>query len=182
MQVSHYILQQCDCPNCGKTVKATLPSGVSTGYGPHFTALIGELSGIKSMSRNDVKQLWESVLGIPIATGIIEKIVDRNSNALLSVYEHIGRVARLFWCIVAKAQLGNAKQKMQPVGGTDLVFERNLPLKCRTDIPVSRRMYCFLFTKVDAQFLLDLTQTGISREHVLQKRTPFATTVFTRST
>jgi transposase len=21
MQVSHYILQQCDCPNCGKTVK-----------------------------------------------------------------------------------------------------------------------------------------------------------------
>jgi hypothetical protein len=32
MQVSHYILQQCDCPNCGKTVKATLPSDVSTGY------------------------------------------------------------------------------------------------------------------------------------------------------
>jgi transposase len=69
MQVSHYILQQCDCPNCGKTVKATLPSDVSTGYGPRFSALIGELSGIKAMSRNDVKQLCESVLGIPIATG-----------------------------------------------------------------------------------------------------------------
>jgi transposase len=71
---------------------------VSTGYGPRFTALIGELSGIKAMSRNDVKQLCESVLGIPIATGTIQKIVDRTSNALLPVYEHIGRIARRFWC------------------------------------------------------------------------------------
>ncbi len=98
MQVSHYILQQCDCPACGKTVKAPLPSEASTGYGPRFTALIGELSGTKAMSRNDVKQLCESVLGIPIATGTIQKIVDRTSNALLPVYEHIGRIARRFWC------------------------------------------------------------------------------------
>ena len=82
MQISHYILQQCDCPNCGKTVKATLPTDVSTGYGPRFTAFIGELSGIKAMSRNDVKQLCESVLGIGIATGTIQKLVDRTSNAL----------------------------------------------------------------------------------------------------
>ena len=75
-----------------------LPSDVSTGYGPRFTALIGEMSGIKAMSRNDVKQLCESVLGIPIATGTIQKIVDRTSNALLPVYEHIGRIARRFWC------------------------------------------------------------------------------------
>jgi transposase len=57
MQVGHYILQQCDCPNCGRTVKATLPCDVSTGYGPRFTAFVGELSGIKAMSRSDVKQL-----------------------------------------------------------------------------------------------------------------------------
>jgi transposase len=93
MKVSHYILQQCDCPTCGKTVKATLPCEVSTGYGPRLTALIEELSGIKAMSSNDVKQLCESVLGIPIATGTIQKIVDRTSNALLPVYEHIGRIA-----------------------------------------------------------------------------------------
>jgi len=98
MQVSHYILHQCDCPNCGRTVKAKMPSDVSTGYGPRFTALIGELSGIKAMSRNDVKQLCESVLGIPIATGTIQKIVDRTSNALLPVYDRIGRIARRFWC------------------------------------------------------------------------------------
>jgi transposase len=98
MQVNHYILQQCDCPNCGNVVKAMLPPEMSTGYGPRFTAFIGELSGIKGMSRNDVKQLCESVLDIPIATGTIQKIVDRTSNALLPVYECIGRIARGFWC------------------------------------------------------------------------------------
>jgi transposase len=98
MEVSHFILQQCDCPNCGKTVKAKLPSDKATGYGPRFTALIGELSGIKAMSRNDVKQLCESVLSIPIATGTIQKIVDRNSEALFPVYEFIGQTARSSWC------------------------------------------------------------------------------------
>lgn len=98
MEVGHYILQQCDCPNCGRTVKASIPFEVSSGYGPRFTALIGELSGIKAMSRNDVKKLCESVLGISIATGTIQKIVNRTSNALLPVYEYIGRIARRFWC------------------------------------------------------------------------------------
>ncbi|BBO71408.1 hypothetical protein DSCA_53380 [Desulfosarcina alkanivorans] len=98
MQVNHYLLQQCDCPNCGNVVKAMLPPEMSTGYGPRFTAFIGELSGIKGMSRNDVKKLCESVLDIPIATGTIQKIVDRTSNALLPVYERIGQIARRFWC------------------------------------------------------------------------------------
>jgi len=98
MEVSHFILQQCDCPNCGKTVKALLPKEKTTGYGPRFTALIGELSGIKAMSRNDVKQFCESVLQIPIFTGTIQKIIDRNTEALLPVYEQIGRIARSFWC------------------------------------------------------------------------------------
>lgn len=66
MDISHFILHQCDCPNCGKTIKAKLPADKATGYGPRFTAIIGELSGIKAMSRNDVKQLCESVLQIPI--------------------------------------------------------------------------------------------------------------------
>ena len=98
MEVSHFILQQCDCPNCGKAVKATLPPEKATGYGPRLTAFIGELSGIKAMSRGDVKQLCESVLGIGIATGTIQKLVDRTSMALLPVYERIGFIARKFWC------------------------------------------------------------------------------------
>jgi transposase len=98
MDVNHYILQQCDCPTCGRTVKAKLPSDKATGYGPRLTAFIGELSGIKAMSRNDVKQLCDSVLGVSIATGTIQKIIDRTSEALFPVYEQIGQVARSFWC------------------------------------------------------------------------------------
>jgi transposase len=98
MEVNHFILHQCDCPNCGKTVKAKLQPEVSTGYGPRFTAFVGELSGIKGMSRNDVKLLCESVLDIPIATGTIQKIIDRTSEAIFPVYEHIGQIARNFWC------------------------------------------------------------------------------------
>lgn len=98
MQIQHFILHQCDCPNCGKTVKATLPGSVATGYGPRFSALVGELSGNKGMSRKDVKQLIGSCCGISIATGTIQKIVDRASDALLPVYTAIGTVARRYWC------------------------------------------------------------------------------------
>jgi transposase len=98
MEVSHFILQQCDCPSCGKTVKAKLPVDKTTGYGPRFTAFIGELSGIKAMSRNDVKQLCDSVLDVSIATGTVQKLIDRTSEALFPVYEQIGQVARSFWC------------------------------------------------------------------------------------
>jgi hypothetical protein len=48
-------------PQLQQTVKASIPSEVSSVYGPRFTALIGELSGIKGMIRNDVKQLCQSV-------------------------------------------------------------------------------------------------------------------------
>jgi transposase len=98
MDVTHYILQQCDCPNCGKTVKAHLSTDKATGYGPRFSAFIAEMSGIKKMSRNDVKQLCESAFGISIATGTIQKIIDRTSMALCQVYDHIGEIARSHWC------------------------------------------------------------------------------------
>jgi transposase len=63
-----------------------------------LSALIAELSGIKAMSRNDVKHLCESVLGLPIATGTIQKVVDRASKAIAPVYESIGNVARSSLC------------------------------------------------------------------------------------
>ena len=85
MEVTHFILHECDCPNCGKTVKAQIPADKATGYGPRLSAFIAEMSGTKKMSRNDVKQLCESAFGISIATGTIQKIVDRASGALRTV-------------------------------------------------------------------------------------------------
>lgn len=98
MAVTHYILQKCGCPNCGRIVKAALPPEKTTGYGPCFTALIGELSGIKAMSRDDVKQICSSVLGVSLAKGTIQKLVDRNSQAILPIYSRIAQIARRFWC------------------------------------------------------------------------------------
>lgn len=98
MDVTHYILHQCECPNCGKTVKGQVPADKTTGYGPRLSAFIAEMSGIKKMSRNDVKQLCESAFGISIATGTIQKIIDRASMSLRPAYDHIGEIARSHWC------------------------------------------------------------------------------------
>ena len=98
MDVTHWILQQCQCPACGKTVKARLPEEERFGYGPRLSALIAELSGIKAMSRKDVQQLCHSVLGLSIATGTIQKIVDRASEAIRPTYDTIARVARTSYC------------------------------------------------------------------------------------
>ncbi len=98
MEITHWILHQCRCPECGKTVKGSLPDQVRCGYGPRMSAFVAELSGIKAMSRYDVKLLCESVLGIPIATGTIQKIIDRASEAIRPTYDAIGEVARSSDC------------------------------------------------------------------------------------
>jgi transposase len=98
MEVSHWVLHRCRCPQCGKTAKAALPSELRSGYGPRLSAFVAELSGVKAMSRQDVKQLCESVLGISIATGTIQKIVDRASASILPAYEKIGQRARSSQC------------------------------------------------------------------------------------
>jgi transposase len=98
MDIEHYVLHQCTCPDCGNLVKATLPDDVTYGYGPRMCAFIAELSGIKAMSRKDVKDFCESVLGIPIATGTIQKIIDRTSEAIAPAYQKIGLLARSAHC------------------------------------------------------------------------------------
>ena len=91
LDITRFVLTKCDCPQCGKSVKAVLPASVRTGYGPRLSAFIGELSGLNGMSRNDVKQLCGSVLGLPISTGAIQKIIDRVSTAIepaLKIYKN----------------------------------------------------------------------------------------------
>jgi transposase len=98
MEVSHWVLHRCRCPQCGKTVKAALPLEVRSGYGPRLCGFVAELSGVKAMSRQEVKKLCESVLGISIATGTIQKIIDRASESILPAYEKIGQMARRSQC------------------------------------------------------------------------------------
>jgi transposase len=94
MNVTHYMLHQCRCGQCGQTVKAQLPSSAQPGYGPRLSALIAELSGIEGSSRRTVQGFCQSVLGFDISTGAIQNVINRTRAALKPAYERIGQVAR----------------------------------------------------------------------------------------
>lgn len=94
MDVTHYILQQGRCRNCGQTVKAVLTDDIQSGFGPRLSALIAELSGTEGMSRQAVQRFCHSVLNVPISVGGIQKVIDRVSEAIKPIYDRIGWIAR----------------------------------------------------------------------------------------
>ncbi|WP_339138587.1 MAG: transposase [Candidatus Electrothrix sp. GW3-4] len=94
MSVIHFILYKGECTACGKTSKGYVPGEFKTGFGPRFTALVGEISGIDGNSRETVQTFCSSVLGVPISLGALQKIIDRASAAVKPHYESIRDVAR----------------------------------------------------------------------------------------
>jgi transposase len=94
MLITHFVLLRGKCKNCGQICQGTVPERFQVGYGERLTALIGELSGSQRCSRRSVKEFVESVLGIPISVGGIQRCVDRVSEAILPYYEAIGTRAR----------------------------------------------------------------------------------------
>jgi transposase len=94
MQVTHVVLHEACCPQCGRLLKAPLPEVHRYGYGPRLTALIGELSGSQRGSRSAVQEFCTSVLGIPMSRGTIQRAVDRVSEAITPHYEAIAGKAR----------------------------------------------------------------------------------------
>jgi len=93
MDVIHYVLHKCQCPKCGKTVKAQLPSDCQPGYGPRLSALIAEMSGTQGNSRETVQGFCKSVLGFSISVGGIQNVIDRVSEAIKPYYYAIGKIA-----------------------------------------------------------------------------------------
>jgi transposase len=94
LDVTHFILHRGKCQCCGKTVKATVPADLRSGYGPRLSAVICELSGSHGASRQTVQDFCQSVLGLPISTGGIQRIIDRSSAAIKPIYDAIGSHAR----------------------------------------------------------------------------------------
>ena len=94
MAVTHVVLHETRCPRCGHLLKAELPVEYRYGYGPRFTALIGELSGSQRVSRGAVQEFCASVLRVPISRGAIQRTVDRVSEAIKPYYEAIAEKAR----------------------------------------------------------------------------------------
>jgi transposase len=94
MEVTHWVLHQGWCPDCGRWSKAQVPAEHATGYGPRCSALIGEVAGAYGNGRRIVQTFCASVLQVPISLGAIQKVLDRVAQALEPHYTAIATQAR----------------------------------------------------------------------------------------
>jgi transposase len=94
MEVTPWVLHQGGCRGCGTWSKAQLPPEHATGYGPRFSALIGELAGTYGNGRRMVQTFCASVLRIPLSLGAIPKGLDRGTQAIAPHYEAMALHAR----------------------------------------------------------------------------------------
>lgn len=95
MDVTHFVLHRCACPRCGQLVKARAPHENRFGYGPRLTALIGEMSGVLGMSRENVRHFCRSVFSFYISSGAVQRVIYRASAALSPLHQEIGRQVRM---------------------------------------------------------------------------------------
>jgi transposase len=94
MDVTHWVLHQGWCPDCGRWRKAQVPAEYATGYGPRCSALMGEVAGTYGNGRRMVQTFCASVLQIPISLGAIQKVLDRVAQAIAPHYSAIATRAR----------------------------------------------------------------------------------------
>jgi transposase len=95
MIVRHVVLHEARCPLCGRVAKAQVPLEAQAGHGPRLTALIGERSGPQRDSRRAVQECCQSVLGVRLSRGAVQRAVDRVSEAITPHYAAIAAKARL---------------------------------------------------------------------------------------
>lgn len=94
MDMTHWGVQQADCPRCGQRLKAYLPPEQQSGEGPRLSALIGERAGMQGTSRSLIQTFCASVRGFPIGLGALQKVIDRVTLAIQPHDEAIARIAR----------------------------------------------------------------------------------------
>ena len=94
MEVTHWILHLGWCPECSRWTKAQVPAEHAMGYGPRFSALMGELAGTYGNGRRMVQTFCASVLQVPISLGAIQKVLDRVAQAIEPHYTAIAHQAR----------------------------------------------------------------------------------------
>jgi transposase len=94
LDVTHWVLHQGWCPDCGHWSKALVPPEHASGYGPRFSALMGELAGTYGNGRRMVQTFCASVLQVPISLGAIQKVLDRVAQAIEPHYTAIATQAR----------------------------------------------------------------------------------------
>jgi transposase len=94
MEVTHWVLHQGWCQACGRWRQAHIPAEQASGYGPRFSALMGELAGTYGNGRRMVQSFCASVLRVPLSLGAIQKVLDRVTQAIEPHYTAIAKQAR----------------------------------------------------------------------------------------
>jgi transposase len=94
LEVRHFVLHRGWCTACGTEHKAHVPPEYATGYGPRFSALMGELAGTYGNGRRMVQTFCASVFGVPLSLGAIQKVIDRVAQAIEPHYMAIAAQAR----------------------------------------------------------------------------------------
>jgi transposase len=94
LEVRHFVLHRGWCTACGTEHKAHVPPEYATGYGPRFSALMGELAGTYGNGRRMVQTLCASVFGVSLSLGAIQKVIDRVAHAIEPHYMAIAARAR----------------------------------------------------------------------------------------
>src|SRR5215472_7673380 len=94
MEVTHWVLYQGWCGGCGRWTKAQVPAEQAMGYGPRFSALMGELAGTYGNGRRMVQTFCASVLQVPLSLGAIQNVLDRVAQAIEPPYQAMATQVR----------------------------------------------------------------------------------------
>lgn len=86
--ITEHQAMKCRCAKCGKQVRANLPGEVTSSvFGPKIKAWCSVLSGKFHLSKNQIKELLGTLLGISIAKGSVINIHYQAALMLQHPYE-----------------------------------------------------------------------------------------------
>ena len=90
--VTQFDRHKYQCTSCKSHSLAPLPKGVpNSAFGPRLMALVGSLTGVFHLSKDDAKQLVLDLYNIEISDGSVINIEERITAALRPVYDRIHR-------------------------------------------------------------------------------------------
>lgn len=89
--VTEHQAHACTCPKCGHVTHAEIPPEItSSSFGPKLAATGSFLTGACGISRRQVGEVFEDVLGVPISVGSVSNLEKEMSTAMTEVHEEAG--------------------------------------------------------------------------------------------
>jgi transposase len=83
------------CDECGHVNHGELPQEVAAScFGPRLAALAAFLTGANQTSQRQVEEVFEDVLGVPVALGTITNMQAEVAQALEAPYQEVGEAVR----------------------------------------------------------------------------------------